>query len=178
MLKNLEEIIQGCIENHRPSQEALYREYYGYAMTVCLPYSNTDFEAEEIANDGFIKIFNKIADYNPQYPFTAWLRRILINTAIDHFRSQKKHYYGLEIDQAVTVQDDEVTALDKLSADELMGMVRELPQAYRTSFLLYAIEGYKHHEIAKELGITEGTSKSNLAKAKKKLQQAVNAQRT
>jgi len=170
LLKDFEAIIKGCVRNDRRSQELLFKEYYAYAMTICLPYSNTDFEAEEIVNDGFIKVMKSIKEFDPKYPFKGWMRRIMINTAIDHFRSNKKHYYALDIDEAVALSNDEVSALDQLSADDLMGIVRELPKAYQTTFMLYAVEGYKHHEIAKKLGISEGTSKSNYAKAKKKLQ--------
>lgn len=142
-------------------------------MTICTPYSNSTFEAEEMVNDGFMKAFKSLDNYNPEYPFGAWLRRIMINSAIDHYRSQKKHYFNLELSSARELSGDDLSILDQLSAEELMEMVRSLSSAYRTTFLLYVVEGFKHHEIAKQLGISEGTSKSNLAKAKKRLQQMI-----
>ncbi len=142
-------------------------------MTICTPYSNSTFEAEEMVNDGFMKAFKSLGNYNSDYPFGAWLRRIMINAAIDHYRSQKKHYFSLELSTAKELSGNDLSILDKLSAEELMEVVRSLSQAYRTTFLLYVVEGYKHHEIAEQLGISEGTSKSNLAKAKKRLQQMI-----
>lgn len=120
-----------------------------------------------------MKAFKSLGNYNPEYPFGAWLRRIMVNSAIDHYRSQKKHYFNLELSSAKELSGDNLSIIDELSAEELMEMVRSLSSAYRTTFLLYVVEGFKHHEIAAQLGISEGTSKSNFAKARKKLQQMV-----
>ena len=170
MVKDIESVISGCIKGKRASQEALYRGYYAYAMTVASAYSQSDFEAEEIANDGFIKVFGRIKEYDSQFPFTAWFRRIIVNSAIDHFRKNKKHNFHLEVDQAAGIETNDLSAIDQLSANEMMELVRSLPTAYRTVFTLYVVEGYKHHEIADQLGISEGTSKSNFARARQKLQ--------
>lgn len=142
-------------------------------MTICIPYSNTDFEAEEMANDGFMKVFDKMVSYDMSRSFTPWIRRIMINSAIDHIRSQRKHYMSEDIDEQVDISNEDLSILDKIAADELMDKIRELPPAYKTTFILYAVEGLKHHEIAERLGIAEGTSKSNFAKAKKKLQESL-----
>jgi len=174
VVKNIDDVISGCINRDRTSQEALYRGYYSYAMTVAAAYSQSDFEAEEIVHDGFMKIFKKLAEYDSNYPFTGWFRRIIINSAIDHFRKSKKHSFHTEIDQAVSVQAEDLSAIDMISTDELMSVVRELPTAYRTVFVLYVVEGYKHHEIAEKLGISEGTSKSNFARARQKLREEIN----
>lgn len=171
LLKDIDHIIQGCIRGDRFAQEKLYCEYFNYAMTVCIPYTNTVFEAEEMANDGFIKVFDKIRTFDISRTFTPWFRRIMINSAIDHIRSQRKHYMSEDIDERVDITDDDLSIIDRISADELIDKIRELTPAYRTTFLLYVVEGMKHHEIAEQLGIAEGTSKSNLAKAKKKLQE-------
>lgn len=173
VLKNQQDILAGCIKGDRASQETLYREYYNYAMTICLPYANTDFEAEEMANDGFMKVFAKISSFDLDRPFTPWLRRIMINSSIDHIRSQRKHYMSQDIDTVSDVTNEDISIVDEMTAGELMEKVRELPQAYRTAFMLYEVEGYKHHEIADQLGIAEGTSKSNLAKAKAKLRESL-----
>ena len=142
-------------------------------MTVCTPYSHTDFEAEEMANDGFMKVFDRIESFDVSRPFTPWIRRIMINSSIDHIRSQKKHYMTEDIDEQFDISNNDISILDKIAAEELMDHVRNLPPAYRTTFMLYAVEGLKHHEIAKQLDIAEGTSKSNYAKAKKKLQESL-----
>ncbi len=143
-------------------------------MTVAAAYSQSDFEAEEIANDGFLKVFARLKEYDDKYPFTPWFRRIIINSAIDYFRRNKKHNFHMDVDEAVGVESDNLSALDLISSEELMALVRELPTAYRTVFVLYVVEGYKHHEIAEQLGISEGTSKSNFARARQKLQLAIN----
>lgn len=170
MLKNIDRVIGGCLRNERNAQEELYRGYYAYAMTIATAYSNSEFEAEEIANDGFVKVFNRLKEYDEKFPFSPWFRRIIINAAIDHFRKNKKHSFHLEVEEARAIESDDLSALDKLSENELMELVQGLPQAYRTVFTLYVVEGFKHHEIAEQLGISEGTSKSNYARAKQKLQ--------
>ncbi len=170
MLKDIDKIITDCLKGTRSAQEQLYKGYYNYAMTVATAYSNTDFEAEEITNDGFMKVFKRLNEYDDTYPFTPWFRRIIVNSAIDHFRRNKKHQHHMEVDQALGLESDDVSALDQLSEEDLMTVVRALPNAYQTVFVLYVLEGYKHHEIAEQLGISEGTSKSNYARARQKLQ--------
>jgi RNA polymerase sigma-70 factor (ECF subfamily) len=170
-------MLEGCKQDIRSSQKLLYKEYYSYGLTICLHYAQTAEEAKEILNDGFIKVFLHIKrfDYDPKQPFKAWLRRILINAAIDHFRQQKKHYYHSDIEdipQEVDLHDAGI--ISQLSYDEIMILVQKLSPAYRMVFNLHVVEGYKHPEIAKKLGISVGASKSNLAKAKKKLKVMVN----
>jgi RNA polymerase sigma factor (sigma-70 family) len=144
-------------------------EYYSYAMGVCLRYSRSADEAVEILNDGFIKIFSKLSLYSRGLSFKGWLRKIMINSAIDYFRRNERHYHSLDISH---VQDESLSenALDKLSAEEIISLIQRLPSSYRMVFNLYAIEGYHHEEIANQLNITVGTSKSNLAIARNKLQ--------
>ena len=167
------QIIEQCKRRLRPAQEQFYRHFYAYAMSICMPYSQSTFEAEEIANDGFMKIFKKIDTYDPRHPIEAWIRRIMINSAIDYFRSQRKHYHQLNIDEAKSSPQVDADIIDQLSAEEIMKHVQGLPPAYRTVFTLATIEGYKHQEIAKALNISEGTSKSNLAKAKAHLKKTL-----
>jgi RNA polymerase sigma-70 factor (ECF subfamily) len=131
-------------------------------------YSNSKAEAQEIVNDGFLKVFGRIQDHQDGSSFKAWLRRIMINTSIDHFRRNEKHHHGMDIAYA-QVETGDADSLGQLTEKEILRMVQLLPPAYRIVFNLYAIEGYKHLEIARMLSITEGTSKSNLAKARMKL---------
>ena len=172
MVEGLLSIIEGCKSNDRSAQEALYREYYGYAMSLCLPYSNDRAEAEEIAQDGFMKIFTKIDQYNPDFGFKSWMRRIFINSAIDYFRKNKKHSGMSDIDE-VQVEDFDNSVLDKLSGEEILGAIQGLSPTYRMVFQMNVVEGYKHNEIAEKLGITEATSRSNLAKARNKLKEVL-----
>ena len=137
-------------------------------MSVSLRYSRNKEEAVEIVNDGFVKIFRKLDLYTMGKPFRGWLRRIMINAAIDHYRQNEKHYHALDISHANLYPVHE-EALDLLSAQEIMEAVQRLPVSYRMVFNLHAIEGYKHEEISTMLNISVGTSKSNLSVARSKL---------
>ena len=161
-------LIKACKRGKRASQKQLYKEFYSYGMSICLRYSKNREEAQEILNDGFMKVFNNLDKYNPTLSFKGWLRRILVNAAIDYYRKHHKHHHTLEIVHNKHI-DASPDALHNLSVQEIMDMVQLLPPAYRLVFNLYAVEGYKHQEIAQELGISIGASKSNLAKARMKL---------
>jgi len=168
--------VGACALNSRESQKVIYCSFYGYAMAICDRYTNSQDDAVEILNDGFLKIFREIHNYAPAYAdvvssFKGWLRKIMVYTAIDHFRKYQKHKMVTSLDdvvyQMVTVNED---ALDKLTYDEIIRSVQHLSPGYRTVFNLFVIEGLSHEEIAAQLGITTGTSKSNLFKARLQLQ--------
>lgn len=167
-------LLQGCRRNDRESQRLLYQHYYAYAMSICVRYSHSIEEAKEIVNDGFLKVFKKIDQYEEKEPsFKAWLRRIMINTAIDHYRKELKHYYHQDINAQTELVTNEGNGLNNLSHAELIGLIQQLSPAYRTVFNLYVIDGYTHQEIAGLLNISDGTSKSNLMKARAKLRKAL-----
>ena len=172
----LTEHIEGCVRNSRESQKTIYSSFYGYALTICERYAGNNDDALEILNDGFLKIFKELHKYRPAYTdsmasFKGWLRKIMIYTAIDHYRKIKKHLVNNHTDPSVLqIASKYETALDKLSYDEILKAIRKLSPAYRTVFNLFVIEGLSHDEISKKLGIAEGTSKSNLAKARMHLQ--------
>jgi RNA polymerase sigma factor (sigma-70 family) len=168
--------VGGCALNSRESQKVIYSSFYGYAMAICDRYTNKQEDAVEILNDGFLKIFKEIHHYQPAYTdvvssFKGWLRKIMVYTAIDHFRKYQKHRMVAELDnvvyQVAAVSED---ALDKLSYEEIIRAVQELSPGYRTVFNLFVIEGLSHDEISTQLGISTGTSKSNLSKARRQLQ--------
>lgn len=144
--------------------------FYAYGMSITLRYAKSRDEAAQILNDAFMKIFINIEKYDTNRPFKPWLRRIIINTAINHFHKTKKDNQV----QDLAMSEDELRVDEHITSgiayDEIIDMVQQLSPAYRTVFNLYVIEGYKHREIAKKLGIAIGTSKSNLAKAKQNLQ--------
>jgi len=162
--------------NDRESQKKIYTSFYGYAMSVCERYTNNHDDAVEILNDGFLKIFKEIHRYKPSYSdvvrsFMGWLRKIMIYTAIDHFRRNQKHRFTAELDDGVIqVSAGGEDALDKISYDEIIRAIQEVTPGYRTVFNLFVIEGFSHEEISDQLGISVGTSKSNLSKARKQLQ--------
>ena len=164
----LTQILSGCLKQDRKDQKILYKTFYGFAMGICLRYAGNRYEAAEIMNQGFMKVFTNLEKYNPERPFKAWLGRIMINTSINHYRSNLKMAYMDDLEKAEGLSHNEMPD-SKLKYDDLLDMVQRLPQAYRTVFNLYAIEGYTHEEIGKMLGISDGTSKSNLFKARDKL---------
>lgn len=167
--KELPALIQGCIREDRECQKKLYQLFYGYAMSICLRYSKTREEAVEVLNDGFMKIFLKIGKYDPEKSFKGWVRRIMINTAVDNYRQNLKHYYAEDIsllEQEATTEN----VLSKMSHEDILRLVQQLSPAYRTVFNLFVIDGYTHEEIAQLLKISVGTSKSNLSKARVNLQ--------
>ena len=149
---------------------ALYQHFYSYAMGVSLRFSKNREEAMEILNDGFLRAFTKIDQYDASYPFKPWLRRILINSSIDHYRKyhQKKDKL-MEEWQPVSQEPSYNEALDDLEFEDLIKMTQKLSPAYRLVFNLYVVEGMTHKEISDEINISVGASKSNLAKARKKL---------
>ncbi len=168
------DLLAACGQGKRDAQQMLYRKYYGELMAVCLRYINAEEEAAEVVNDAFMKIFEGLKREIPQM-FRAWARRIAVNTAIDHFRANKKHYYAMDIEHT-KIEATAESAIEKLSAREIIDLVASLPDSYRTVFNLYVIEGYDHKEIATMLDITDGTSRSHLAKARVKLQKLIQNQ--
>lgn len=165
---DLHQLISGCVKQDRKCQKLLYKAFYGFAMGICLRYAGNRDEAAEVMNQGFFKVFTNIARYDSDRPFKAWLGRIMMNASIDHYRANLKMAYTDDLEKAEDISDGEL-ADRKLNYDELIALVQQLPQAYRTVFNLFAIEGYGHDEIDEMLGISAGTSKSNLHKARQKL---------
>lgn len=169
-----EQLISGCLRGDRLCQRELYDMNYRRMMAVCMRYATDYEEARDILNEGFMKVFTNLPNYLPTHPLPVWIKRIIVNTAIDHYRRNRKNSPQVELDHAHGECDNNTeTALDRLSADEIMSLVQQLSPAYRTVFNLYVLEGYSHREIAEMLAINEGTSKSNLAKAKSRLQQLI-----
>jgi RNA polymerase sigma factor (sigma-70 family) len=167
-----EKIIEGCRKGKNRYQEELYRLIAPKMYGLCLKYASDKDDAKDIMQDGFIKVFQKIDQYSTKGSFEGWVRRIMINTALEKYRSQVTMY---SLDERMSLSDEGVrsTVIENLSAEELLGLVRQLTPKYRMVFNLYAIEGYSHKEISDLLGISEGTSKSNLSRARFILQEKV-----
>lgn len=170
--EELRELIRGCIAQDRKCQKLLYKAFYGFSMGICLRYAGNRDDAAEVMNQGFFKVFNRLNTYKIEIPFKAWLGKIMINVSIDFYRANLKTAYMEELDQASHIDDGELVDRN-LNYNDLLLMVQQLPQAYRTVFNLCAIEGYSHDEIAEMLNINAGTSKSNLHKARQKLKQMI-----
>lgn len=163
-------IIDGCLHGRREAQKTLYELYYSYAMSVCLRYSRSREESREILNDGFMKVFTRLGLRDEKGSFKGWVRKIMINAAIDHYRKYSKHYLLDETEDAARwVPATGGDAIGHISHTELISMIQQLPPGYRAVFNLHVIDGYTHEEIASQLDISVGTSKSNLFKAREYL---------
>jgi len=168
-------IIRGCIDGDRRSQQRLYEAYYGKMMAVCRRYAKDNDEALDIFQEAFIKVFNNIHKYGDKGSFEGWIRRIMVNTAIDFTRRNKAAGQMVELTDRHTdtmsdgEDEDGDSILGNVSYDELLKCVQNLSPAYKQVFNLYVVDGYQHQEIAEMLNISVGTSKSNLAKAKMNL---------
>ena len=167
-----EKIIAGCKKQDSRSQEELYRILAPVMYGLCLKYSGNRDDAKDIMQDGFIKVFQKIGQYRSEGSFEGWVKRVMINTALEKLRTNVDNY-PLD-DKVIFLEDSRATSvLEELSAEELLSLVQQLSPQYRMVFNLYAIEGYNHKEIGEMMGISEGTSKSNLSRARIILQEKI-----
>ncbi len=175
-IDKIKQIVEGCLQKDRRSQEAFFKMYYGKMMGVCLRYISDRDSAQEVLQDGFIKIFDKLEHFDFRGSIDGWLRRIISNTAIDAIRKAKKNPFLTDNDNDFKqlaeneLEKKENEIYIELKAQVAMDEIEKLSPAYRTVFNLYVFEEYTHKEISEILGISEGTSKSNLSKAKMNLQ--------
>lgn len=164
-----EEIIRLCKKRNTKAQKALYNKYHSVLLGICIRYGKSRAEAEDILQVGMLRIFKNIDSYSGKGSFEGWLKRIVVNVAIDNFRKNNKHYYYYDIDE---VNGEPYLATDipkDLEVEDILKTIHQLPDGYRMVFNMYAIEGYSHKEIAAKLGISENTSKTQLLKARKSL---------
>ncbi len=167
-----EQLIQQCKKSNRKAQKELYDRYSTVLFSCCLKYAPNYQEAQDVLQDSFITIFKKIGQFKGEGSFEGWLKRIAINTALQQYRGKKVYQledHSLVADEAVEVEDT-----DALGMQDLLDMIHQLPDRYRLVFSLYTLDGYGHKEIADMMGISEGTSKSNLSRARQNLQQMIN----
>ncbi len=166
------DLINGCIQGDRRMQEELYRRFSPRMYAVCLRYAGNAEEAEDILQEGFVKVFKKLDSFRKEGSFEGWVRRIFVNTAIEHFR-RKRYLMPVTEKEENTIEGKYTSVLDELAEKDILALVQELSPGYRTVFNMYVVEGYTHREIADMLGISEGTSKSQLSRAKVILQEMV-----
>lgn len=162
------EIIEACINKERWAQRILYEEFYPSMMVVCLRYSNNREDALDILHDGFIKVFKNISKYKLGTSLSAWLKRLMINTAIDFYRKRVRRRTE-DIDEVYDISNDDPSIISMLNAKDIIKCLNLLSPTYRAVFNLYVIEGYSHREIGEKLNISESTSRSNLVKARSKM---------
>lgn len=170
---DFESVLQACLQGNTQAQRVLFKQYFGYAKSISLRYASTREDAEEVLNEGFLKVFQNLAKYNRQQPFKPWMRTILINTAISYYRKHGKHQRDtITLEDAPYPRfDDQV--LEKITADEILELVQMLRPVYRKVFMMYAIDGYSHREIAELLTINEATVRSHYVRARARLQHLI-----
>jgi RNA polymerase sigma factor (sigma-70 family) len=166
------DLIRACIAGNRAMQEELYRRFAPKMYAVCMRYANNADDAQDLLQEGFIKVYRNLEKFRAEGSFEGWVRRVFVNTSIEHFR-RKNTLYSITEKEENVIEDSDITALDNLAEKDIIALVQELSPGYRTVFNMYVIEGYSHKEIGKILGISEGTSKSQLARAKAILQKKV-----
>ncbi|GAB3711236.1 sigma-70 family RNA polymerase sigma factor [Spirosoma flavus] len=162
-------VIRACRVNDPRAQRTLFKQFFGYAKSICLRYTSNIEEAEDVLNEGFLKAFQHLDSYDETLPFKAWLRTILVNTAISHYRKNQRfeQHSSLENGEQVAFDDDVV---DRIAAEEILALVQQLSPTYRTVFMMHVVDGYSLHEIAGILSHNEATVRSNYARARQKLQ--------
>ena len=166
------DLIKGCIKGNAQCQRMLFEQYAGKMMSVCLRYANDTMEAEDIMQDGFIKVYQYLHQFKFEGSFEGWIRRIIVNTAIRHLEKKKIQFKDIDESGANAPKLDPY-AYAHLGQDDLMKLINQLPEGYNVVFNLNVIEGYSHEEIAEMLHIQAGTSSSQLVKARKMLQHQI-----
>ncbi len=167
---NEKEIIEGCKKHNLKAQKMLYERYASRFLGICMRYAKDKQEAEDILQEGFLKIFERIHQYNFSGVFEGWMHRIIVNTAISNYRKNLKHYFHENIDEINEYDYDVIENDLEFSMEEILKVIQSLSPGYRMVFNLYAIEGYPHKEIAEMLGIDVATSKSQYSRARKIVQ--------
>lgn len=171
-LANDHDLIEGCLLGNPVMQKKLYDKYAPKMYGICLRYAANTEDAKDILQDGFVKVFINLSKFKAAGSFEGWMRRIFVNTAIEHYR-RKNQLYTISENQEENIPNQDISALDELAAEDIIRLISELPNGYRTVFNLFAVEGYSHKEIATMMNITEGTSKSQYARAKAWLQEKI-----
>lgn len=169
---NPQSVIQACIADNRSAQRELFKKYFSYGKSICLRYTASLEEAEEVLNEGFLKVFNNLENYDPEYPFKAWLRTILINTAISHYRKTRKYNDSrVSLDHFTDFDlEDSDDVVSHTATQEILKVIQQLRPIYRTVFLMHAVDGYALNEISKLLKINAATVRSYYFRARQELQ--------
>ena len=171
---NEQELVTACISNDRIAQRKLYEAFAGKLLVVCNRYVQSEEEAEDILQDAFVKIFTSLNTFKFECPLSMWMRKIVVNTALNYLRSQKNIKFNEDIaDHTNLPQIGEANSLDGIHFQELLGMIQELPNGCRVIFNMFIIEGYQHNEISDMLGVSIGTSKSQVSRARILLQEMI-----
>lgn len=161
-----DELIDKCLQGNQRAQKALFEKFSRKMMSVCMRYVSDREQADDVLQDGFVKVFSHLNSFKREGSFEGWIRRTMINTSLDYIRKKQKLNLDVDISEADYLVGEEETSLGKMRVEELMAIIQEMPTGYRMVFNLYVIEGYTHQEIGEELGVTESTSKTQFRKAR------------
>ncbi len=172
-----EELVKGCISGNPAAQKLLFDRFCRKMMGVCLRYAERTEEAEDMMQNGFIRVFDKIETFRGTGSLEGWIRKIMVNESLTYLRKNKAMKMNIDIDDAKYVIPGNSHVGESMNEKDLLKMIQQLPMGFRTVFNMYAIEGYSHKEIAEQLGITEGTSKSQYSRAKAHLQNMLQAEK-
>lgn len=168
------DLVKRCADGDIRSQELLYRRYFSFAMSICIRYTRDQNEAMETVNDSYMKVLDRLSDYDHSRPFKSWYGRILVNTAIDNYRKNLKNNDCVSMDTITDSGEVDPEIETELSVNDILTLYGYLPANYRITFNLFEIEGYSHEEIGGMMGVTASTSRANLARAKKMLRELYN----
>ncbi|MDJ1502298.1 RNA polymerase sigma factor [Xanthocytophaga agilis] len=172
-------MVTQCVKGNENAMKQFYQHFHGYALSICIAYTDNQDDAVEIMNDGFLKAFQSLSKQQNINTLKSWLRRIIVNTAIDHYRRNQHLRNNKSLEKAriyPTKEYGEEYVYAQLSAEEILKQVQQLPAPYRMVFSLYVLEGYSHREIAEKLGIAESTSRSHLSEANNRLRELLTLQ--
>lgn len=161
-----EQFVAGCLKGDAVAQKGLYKLYARKMMSICMRYASDREQAQDILQDGFVKVFQKMDHFRGDGPLGGWIARTMVNTALDHIRRNKPYDHSVDLTEAEHLHAEDEHVVSSMSTEELMSIIQALPPGYRTVFNLFAIEGYPHKEIGEMLGISENTSKSQFMKAR------------
>jgi RNA polymerase sigma-70 factor (ECF subfamily) len=167
-----EELVKKCLENNRNAQKALFDKYSRNMMSLCIRYAGNEDDAKDILQEGFIKVFTRLKDYRGSGSLSGWIKTIMVNTALNHIKKRGMVTEWLEINEEFSVSAD-LQGDSRMGEQELLKLIRSLPDGFRTIFNLFAIEGYSHKEIAGMMGISENTSKTQYMRARARLQKMI-----
>jgi RNA polymerase sigma-70 factor (ECF subfamily) len=169
---NDKELVERCLEKDRRAEKALYDRFSGQMYAICLRYMKDQQEAEDVFQEGMIKVYNKLNTWKGEGPLVGWMRQVFIHCALNQIKTNQKHFMQ-DLDSTVQPENLEINVISQLQTEAIWNLIQQLPIGYKTVFNLFAIEGYSHAEIATMLGVTESTSKTQFLKAKAKLKNLI-----
>ena len=169
---NETELVRLCLKKDRRAEKALYDRFSGQMYAICIRYMKDQQEAEDVFQEGMIKVYNKLNTWKGEGPLGGWMRQIFIHCALNQIKTNQKHFMQ-DIDSIFPPENQEINIISQLQTDAILKLIQQLPIGYRTVFNLFSIEGYSHAEIAAMLGVTESTSKTQFLKAKAKLKNLI-----